>query len=200
MSSLGSEVKVANLALTGLGADRIMSLTEDSENARRVNAIFDLFRDSLLRKHTWNFAIERRDFGAALSNSPEYGFDNYFQIPGDVLRIIEPETSDIKFKREGDKIATDEGSFKCLCLIRITDVAKWSEDFVTVFAAKLEAELAYAITRSRTVAADKAAVFAVKWRETTGTDAQEGTPLPYEIDEWFDARETGATFQPKLAE
>lgn len=192
MASLGSEVKVANLALTGLGADRIMSLTENSENARKVNAVFDLYRDEILRKHLWNFAIERRDFSAPLAASPAYEFDNYFQIPGDVIRIIAPETKHIKFKVEGDRVATNESEFKCLCLIRVTDATKWSTDFVTLFAAKLEAELAYAITNSRTVQADRAAAFQQKWRETIGSDAQEGSPEEYDLDEWFTARESGS--------
>lgn len=195
MSSLASEVKVANLALTGLGADRIMSLTEDSENARKVNAIFALYRDELLRKHLWNFATLEVDFGAILSESPEYGYDNFFQIPGNVLRIVQPESKNIKFKVYGDRVATNETTFKCLCLIRITDATKWSVDFVTAFAAKLEAELAYAITNSRTVQEDRAKAFQVKWREAIASDAQEGTPLEYELDEWFTAREEG-TYYP----
>ena len=45
MASLASEIAIANLALTGLGADNILALTEDSENARKVNAVFALSRD-----------------------------------------------------------------------------------------------------------------------------------------------------------
>ena len=191
MSSLASEVATANLALTGLGADRILALTEDTENARKVNAIFDLYRDALLRKHLWNFAIERRDFGAKLAETPAYDFSNFFLIPGDVIRIVEPEVSSIKFAVENGKIATNESTFLCKCIIRVTDATLWSVDFVTVFAAKLEAELAYAITDSRSLAADKAKVFQSKWREATGTDAQEGTPEEYLVDEWFDARRQG---------
>ena len=191
MASLASEVKVANLALTGLGADRIISLTEDSENARRVNAIFDLYRDELLRKHLWNFALEEIDFGTKLSDEPAYGYDNFFQIPGNVIRVVQPEVKDIIFKIQGDRVATDESTFQALCLTRVTDATKWSTDFVTVFAAKLEAELAYPITNKRSIAADKAKVFQDKWRSATGTDAQEGTPLEYEVDEWFVARRQG---------
>ena len=193
MSSLASEVNVANLALTDLGADRIISLTEDSENARKVNAIFVLVRDSVLRSHPWNFAIARLNFNQT-TNTPEFGFDSEFQIPGNVLRILTPETREVDdFVREGDKILVNDTSFKARCIIRIEDPTQWDELFVTTFAARLAAELAYSITDSRTVAADKWDIFRLKFRQATGVDAQEGTPEELLVDEWLDAREGGVT-------
>jgi len=191
MSSLASEVKVANLALTDLGADRIISLTEDSENARKVNAIFDLTRDSLLRSHPWNFAVERRSFNQT-TTTPEYGFDSEFQIPGDVLRILTAEDRDATtWVREGDKILVNDTSFKCRCIVRITDPTKWDEVFVTTFGARLSAELAYSITDSRTIAADRWELFRLKFRQATGVDAQVGTPEELLANEWLDSREGG---------
>ena len=198
MGSLASKVAIANMALTGLGADRIISLTEDSVNAKHVNAVFDLLRDEVQRNHPWNFNQERREF-AKLAATPAFGFSSFFQIPGDVLRILSPETKDIKFQVEKDRIATDEDEFKCLCLVRITDTTQWSTDFVTAFSARLEAELAFPITNSRSLGADKFKVYLDKIKLARGTDTQEGTPLEFEIDEWFDAREEGA-FVPRAKE
>ena len=87
MSSLASQIKISNMALTGLGADRIINLADQSENARRINAVWDLLRDEVLRSHTWNFATERRSFGL-LAAAPEYYFTSAFQIPGDVLLFL----------------------------------------------------------------------------------------------------------------
>jgi len=190
MSSLASEVSVANLALTDLGADRILSLTEDSENARKVNAIFNLTRDSVLRSHPWNFAIARRSFNK-LTSTPEFEFDSEFLIPGDVLRILTVDGRSTEFVREGNKILTDGTEFKCRCIIRVTDTTQWDEIFVTTFAAKLSAELAYSITDNRGIAADKQEIFLVKFRQATGVDAQEGTPEEFITDEWLNARRGG---------
>jgi hypothetical protein len=191
MSSLASEVKVANLALTDLGADRIIALDEDSENARKVNAVFDLLRDSVLRSHPWNFAIERRSFNQT-TNTPAFGYDSEFQIPGDVLRILTAENRNYdEWVKEGDKILVNDTSFKCRCIVRVADPTKWDENFVTVFAARLAAELAYSITDSRPVAADKWELYRKKYREATGVDAQEGTPQELLVDEWLDSRSGG---------
>jgi len=191
MSSLASEVKVANLALTDLGADRIIALDEDSENARKVNAVFDLLRDSVLRSHPWNFAIERRSFNQT-TNTPAYGYDAEFQIPGDVLRILTSEDrANDEWVKEGDKILVNDTSFKCRCIVRVEDPTRWDEIFVTVFAARLAAELAYSITDSRPVAADKWELYKRKYKEATGVDAQEGTPEELLVDEWLDSRGAG---------
>ena len=188
MSSLASEVSVANLALTDLGADRIISLTEDSENARKVNAVFELLRDSELRSHPWNFAISRINFNQT-TNTPEFEFDNEFQIPGNVLRILSAEgRATVDWVREADKVLENDTSFKARCIVRITDTTKWDEAFVVCFSARLSAELAYSITDSRLVQTDRWTVYREKKRKATGVDAQEGTPLELLADEWLDSR------------
>ena len=196
MSSLASDVSVANLALTDLGADRIISLTEDSENARKVNAIFNLVRDAELRSHPWNFAIARVNFNQT-TNTPEFGYDAEFQIPGNVLRILSPENRCYtEFVREGDKILVNDTSFKARCIIRVEDPTSWDEVFVTCFASRLSAELAYSITDSRTVADDKWNLYKLKKSLATGVDAQEGTPLEMIADEWLDSR-LGGVITPR---
>ena len=90
-----------------------------------------------------------------------------------------------------DKILVNDTSFKCRCIVRVEDPTKWDESFVTVFAARLAAELAYSITDSRTVAADKWELYRLKYRQATGVDAQEGTPLELLTDEWLDSRSGG---------
>ncbi len=196
MSSLASEVSVANLALTDLGADRIIALDEDSENARKVNAVFFLLRDAVLRSHPWNFAIQRRAFNQTV-NTPVFGFDSEFQIPGDVLRILTPENRGYtEFVREGDKILVNDTSFKARCIVRIEDPTLWDEAFVVTFAARIAAELAYSITDSRPVAVEKWEIYRLKYRQATGVDAQEGTPQEFLADEWLDSR-LGGVITPR---
>ena len=190
MASLATEVKVANLALTYLGADRIMTLTEDSENARKINAVFALVRDEVLRSHPWNFAKARREF-ALLATPPAYGYSNAFQIQGDIIRILESETNNEEFVIEGDQVVTNESTFKCKCIIRITDTTKWTTDFVGAFAARLAAELAYSITDSKTLAELMWKAYIDKIRQAKATVAQEGSQVELEADQWLDSRLAG---------
>jgi len=55
----GSSVGIANIALSKIGAQRIVSFSENTENARLLNAIYGTIRDEVLRAHPWNFAITR---------------------------------------------------------------------------------------------------------------------------------------------
>jgi len=194
MGSLASEIAIANLSLTGLGADNILALTEDSENARKVNAVFALSRDESLRAHPWNFATKRKNFNL-LATPPLYEFANAFQIPTDVLRILDSETGKefLTFEIEADQVLTNDDSFKCKCIVRITDTTKWDAAFVIVFAARLEAELAYAITDSRTVQADRWAVYLNKLRNTKSYNAQEGPMQELGADLWLSSRFAGST-------
>lgn len=189
MASLASEVSIANLALTGLGADRIIALSEDSENARRVNAVFALMRDEVLRSHPWNFATKRLQF-ALLAASPEYEFENAFQIPGEVIRLLDSETGkeNLDYFIEQDAVLTNDDTFKCKCIVRITDVTKWDVAFVVVFAARLEAELAYSITDSRTVQEDRWAIYLRKLREAKAYNSQELPVQEMGADVWIQAR------------
>ena len=190
MASIASQTSIANLALTGLGADSIISLSEDSQNARRINAVWDLIRDEVLRSHTWHFAKERREF-TLLADAPAFGYSSAFQIPGDVIRILETEY-DYEWKIEGDQVICNEDVFNCLCLIRVTDTTKWDTAFVTLFAARLEAELAYSITNTRTIQADRWDVYTKKLRETKAYNAQEGSLTELQANTWLLSRTGGA--------
>jgi hypothetical protein len=48
-----------NQSLIALGQSTITALTDDNENARRCNSLYETVRNDLLVKHPWNFAIKR---------------------------------------------------------------------------------------------------------------------------------------------
>jgi len=198
--SQSNETSIANLCLTRLGADRITNIdTEQTENASKIRAVFDFLRDEVLRSHPWNFAVQRVNFNK-LTTTPLYGFSAEFQIPGNVLRILPQGTgSDSNlasdYKIEGDKVLTNDGTFKCKCILRIEDTTKWDAAFVEIFATRLQAELAYAIVNSRGLASDLFALYLSKLRAAKAFDAMEDTPDQLTADEWLSSRSSG-TFAP----
>jgi len=198
--SVSNETSIANLCLTRLGADRITNIdTEESENANKIRAVFDFLRDEVLRSHPWNFAVARVNFNK-LVTTPLYGFSAQFQIPNNVLRILPRGTgSDSNlasdYKIEGDKILTNDSTFKCKCILRIEDTTKWDAAFVEVFATRLQAELAYAIINNRGIASDLFALYLSKLRAAKAYDAMEDTPDQLTADQWIDSRSAG-TFAP----
>ena len=111
------------------------------------------------------------------------------------MRILDSETGkeNLEYVIELDRILTNDDSFKCKCIVRITDTTKWDAAFVLVFAARLEAELAYAITDSRTVQADRWQIYLKKLRDTKAYSAQEGPLQELQADLWLTSRFSGST-------
>ena len=62
-----TDLQIANLTLTSLGADTITSFTEDSEPARKVSTNYNHILNAMLREHPWNFAIKRVKLDLATS-------------------------------------------------------------------------------------------------------------------------------------
>ena len=61
---MASVVDICNGALNQLGATTILSLTEDSKNARLCNQRFTQVRDAVFRSHPWNCLQKRQELAA----------------------------------------------------------------------------------------------------------------------------------------
>lgn len=172
---MASKVSISNLALTILGADRITSIDDNSENARRLNTIYDYCVDDVLRAHPWNFAIQRQLL-ALLATTPIFEYSYEFQLPGDCLRPIEISdgTSIITdFKVEGRKILCDNSSIYIKYISRITDPNQYTSQFIFVLSSRLAAEIAYAVTNNKSTANQIFELYAARLQQAKGTDAQE---------------------------
>lgn len=87
---MATEVAICNLALTAVGAKQIVSLGDDSNEARLCTIFYPLYRDYLLRLHPWNFAQVRVSL-PKLAAAPAFGFDSQFQLPADCCRVTETD-------------------------------------------------------------------------------------------------------------
>lgn len=181
-----SEVSICNYALTKIGAQTIISLSDDSEQARKCASIYTRVRDRLLRCHPWNFAI-KRDTLALLSETPDWGYAYFYALPTDLLRYID-NSNDDEVRIEENKLATDATSMEIRYIAKNTDPSTYSASFVEAFASALAAELAFPITESRTLAADAAQKAMSALSSAKSEDAQEGTPEDPKCDEWINAR------------
>lgn len=158
---MASQVEIANRALTKLGAARIISFGDDNKQARAIQSMFDIVRDSELRSHIWSFSV-KRTYLAALSTTPDWGFEYEYALPSDYLRLLQvdefyngPSMDDYRngatadYVLEGRKILTNFGApLKIRYIARQTDTTTWDATFVEAFACKLAMELAEDLTQS----------------------------------------------------
>lgn len=190
---MASEVEICNMILVPLGVDRISSLTEETEGARKCNATYTNFRDQELSSHTWSFATYRVQL-AQTTGTPAFGYDLEFQLPSDSLRIVNIDTMDYGYKVEGDKLVTNYTTPYVRYIRRITDPNKFTQPFIEVLVARGQYELCFALTGSKTLMTGLYEVYERKRRRAVAIDSQSsGTPDKYVSDRLIDSR-TGNVF------
>ena len=170
---MASVVDICNGALNQLGASTILTLTEDSKNARLCNARYTQVRDSLFRSHPWNCLVKRVEL-ARDTEVPSWGFLYQFTLPADCLRVIQILNYDYDYKVEGRKILANHGTVKIQYVARIDDANQYDELLRETISAALAADIAYAVTSSNPTAANMYELFQSKLKEARFVDATEG--------------------------
>ena len=185
---VSSDVDICNSALAKVGEEPIQSLDDDNKRARLCKNQYPIKRDELIRSHPWNFAIQRREFAADVT-APLYEYDFSYIIPTDVFRIltVNDENVDAWFK-EGKRVVTNLTPFKCRCLVQVTDVSFFDENFVEALALLLASDLAYAIAQSTKLKRDLFEESQFYVRQARSFDAQEGSVQQVIADQWVKVR------------
>ena len=175
--TMASEVETINSALNMIGATNIISRTEDSKSGRVTNQRFDAVRDAVFRAHPWNCLVTRVAL-AADADAPTFDWSYAFTLPTDpyCLRVMRLDYLDIDFRVEGRKILCDESTINLVYLARVTDPNQWDALLVEAIAARLAADISFALVQSTSLTANMFALYESKLSEARFVDATEGTP------------------------
>lgn len=189
-----SEVAICNIALGWLGGDLIISLDDDTVEAKLCKANYAPLRDAVLEEREWTFAVDRIE-PAQLSTGPLYGFDVAFQIPSNVLRVLQVSRAGedvegggvastntmqgreqrIEWLREGETIVANRvDRVYARVLKRITDTTKFSPAFDQALAARLAMDLAIPLTNNQKLQDQMAGMYGEKMRLAAATDGMQG--------------------------
>ncbi len=155
---MASNVEICNRALQKLGAKRIVSLTEDSTNARACNVAFGPVKLAELRKHTWSCATKRASL-AADTDEPLFTRDYAYTLPSDWVRLIDNDPEDNfatkDWQIEGKKIITnDSAPLEIRYIYEIDDPNEMDPLLREAISSKLALELCEELTQSNTKKAD----------------------------------------------
>lgn len=189
---MASKVEIANRALQILGAKRIVSLTEDSRNARAINAAFEPVKRAELRKHPWSFAILRVQL-AADAVAPTFTRQNSFTLPSNFIRLLSPDPevnfNDLDWIIEGKKIITNDGApLDVRYIWDVTDPNLFDALFAESLSAKLAEQLCEEITQSNTKVATAQVFYKDALAEARRTNAIEKVAEKPPEDEWVTVR------------
>jgi len=174
---MASDVDICNSALNMLGASNIVSLTEDSRAGRVCNQRYEFVRDAVMRAHPWNCLITRASV-AADATAPAFEFTYAHTLPIDpyCLRVLRPQDADTVFKIEGRKILSETTPFAFIYVARITDPMQYDQLLIETIAARLAADISYALVNSNVLTQTMYQLYEQKLSEARFVDATEGTP------------------------
>lgn len=190
-----SSVDIANLALTLIGEAAIVSLDEETDQARALKRIYNITLDAVLRDHNWNFAQLRVSL-ARHAIAPSFKFSYQYVLPTDpyCLRLLETNLdSDQAWRIETYKtaseqsrvIVTDATSVKVLYVARLTDVVLWDALFADAFATDLAYRASFAITRNAALTKSLQDEKELAWRKARARDGQESRALKALLSDSF---------------
>ena len=177
---MASVVEICNGSLNQLGATTILSLTEDSKNARLCNQRFTQVRDAVFRSHPWN-CLQKRVELAADTTAPAWGFTSAYTLPADCLRLLKILDYDSNYKVEGRKILSNASSMKILYIGRITDPNEYDELLRETLSASLAADIAFAVTSNNTTATNMYNLFQDKLKDARFVDSTEGQNVDQDL-------------------
>ena len=177
---MASTVDICNGALNQLGATTILSLTEDSKNARLCNSRYTQVRDALFRTHPWNCLQTRLEL-AASSDTPAWGFTYAYTLPANCLRLLRVLDYDSNYKVEGRKILSNASTMKILYISRVTDPNEYDELLRETLSAALGADIAYAVTSNNTTSQNMILSYQEKLRDARFVDSTEGQNVDQDL-------------------
>jgi|TARA_B100000029_G_scaffold116287_1_gene109076 hypothetical protein len=177
---MASVVDICNGALNQLGASTILSLTEDSKNARLCNSRYTQVRDSIFRSHPWN-CLQKRVELAADTDAPAWGFSYAYTLPADCLRLLRILDYDSNYKVEGRKILSNTSTMKILYIGRITDPNEYDELLRETLSAALGADIAFAVTSNNQTATNMYNLFQDKLKDARFVDSTEGQNIDQDL-------------------
>jgi hypothetical protein len=198
-----STVDIANYALNNLGASNISSLDENSKAARVVNQRYNAVRDAVFRAHPWNCLIERAQL-AQDTDTPAFGYAYQYALPTNpyCLRVLEFSNGTLSYPQdnitnnsggpvfviEGRKLLTDEAVARIKYIGRVTDPQQYDASLVEALAARLAAEVCYAITGSTSMVQIQTSLYEAKINEARFNDATEGATQRLEASDFIESR------------
>lgn len=191
--SVQNEVDICNLALDHLHSEPITTITNPTDKVGKLCARwYDNTRKSVLRLHTWNFAMKRATL-PKLVTAPEHGWAYQYELPSDYIRIVEigDNNRHKHYGLENGKILLDEDSTNGRDIRYVFDnknVEQYDPMFVDLFAIELAHNISYPLSGNINLMNMIRSLRDDKRREAFSVDGQERPPRRVERSRFKDAR------------
>lgn len=149
-----TQTDILNKALTLVGAAPVISIDDDTENARVCSRVYETALRTVLSECKWNFATKRALL-SEIVNTLDFEFigeSNVYQKPTDMIRIYDTNPQRAIWREEGDYIIADSSGFGLQYVYFLDTPSKYPGYFLEAFIDKLAADIGYSIVNSGTLA------------------------------------------------
>lgn len=186
---MASKIGLINYSLRSLGADPIAAIDEDTENARKVDNVYDIALKSMLRAHPWSFNKKETALSLISITPALTDYTYVYGLPSDFVRLNKTSAEpDYSHKIKGRRIYSNSSTLSIEYGYFCEDTEQFDAEFTDAFAARLTAELCYAITKDKALAELKWKEFKEKFSKAINMNSQEITPDSATCDEWLNSR------------
>lgn len=198
-----SDAAVCNIALKRLGCSQIVNLTDGSNEAIVMAALYENTRDRLLRELPWNMAQFRVALAPDPTKVPAFGFANAYPLPAKpyCLKVEETDPFDAIYRIEnsidntgsitGRVLLTDESELFIRYTGQVTDPQQWDASFVEALASDLAAQAAYTLTESEAKTKIASAWAKAALEHASTVNGQESSTKQADINLLVDVRRHG---------
>ena len=190
-------ITICNHALVLCAASPITALTDDSANARSMNAIFEDCVKGFLTETRWSFSTTRSSLVTVSTTGLfPWTFDDENTVyarpgtTGSCLRVWDVSTVGAIWREEGEYIISDTAGLGARWSWYNTEVGIWRPKAVTAFIDKLCSDICYMIIND----INKGEAFLKKYEgvslvQAMAENSQTGDQLRVIDDEWISSKQ-----------
>ena len=194
-----SDVSICNQALTWLGANTIMSLNDNSNEAIACKATYEETLNDLLTQRMWTFATQTIELSAPIAGPAGQGYA--YLIPNtlkiQLIHKVFTQSSNnplpVEWARQGQYIISQSaGPLYCVCIVSVTP-ERMPAYFTQALSACLAADMAMGLTRSIKIMDKFEMVAKNKTESAAAADGRQGTSETFISDALINVRASGGT-------
>jgi hypothetical protein len=184
---MATQVEICNMALGLLGAENIVTISDNTRVAKVCSTFFNNTVLNLLRSHNWNFAMKRATLTAEVL-PPAFEYKYSFAKPTDYLRVVSFYNYEYSFKEEGNYILLNQGTVQMKYIRNDIVVADYDDSFVACLASKLAHLMCYQITQSITLVPVIEKMHKEDLAQARRNNAISNTPDAFQKPTWLASR------------
>jgi hypothetical protein len=145
-----SKVDIINKALTLVGANPIISIDDNTNNARVMSRCYEISLRNILTVSQWNFAVKRALLSVSADVLTWYdtGEVYVYQKPTDIVRVFGVNDSSAIWREEGEYIISDTAGLGIRYVYYLDTPSKFTPTFTSAFIDLLCSDAAYMIVNS----------------------------------------------------